>query len=210
MLFGRQQNREAVMTGLRRLIRTTLVGGILFLIPLVFVVVIVGKAFQIMKAVATPLAKLISVESFAGYAVVELLTAIIMILCCVLAGTLARSPWARKIHEKLDAVLLQMIPGYAWVKGITGGIRDDDAENLLRPVLVRFDDQTQLAFEVDRAVGGLVAVYVPGAPDPRSGAVSYVTGDRIEPVNAEFKAVVKICRNLGRGSTEILTGQSVG
>jgi len=47
----------------------------LFLIPLVFVVVVVGKAFQIMKVVATPLGKLIPVESFAGYAVVELLTA---------------------------------------------------------------------------------------------------------------------------------------
>jgi len=56
--------------------------------------------------------------------VVELLTVGIMILGCLLAGTLARSPWGRKVNEKLDAVLLQMISGYAWVKGITGGIRD--------------------------------------------------------------------------------------
>ena len=171
------------MGSLRRLIRTTLIGGILFLIPLVFVVVVVGKAFQIMKVVATPLAKLIPAQNLAGYAVVELLTVGIMILGCLLAGTLARSPWGRKVNEKLDAVLLQMIPGYAWVKGITGGIRDDDAEDLLKPVLVRFDDQTQLGLEVDRAADGRVTVYVPGAPDPRSGAVSYVTSDRIQPIN---------------------------
>jgi len=113
------------MSNLRRLIRTTLIGGVLFLIPLVFVVVVVGKAFQIMKVVATPLAKLIPAENYAGYAVVELLTVGIMILGCLLVGTLARSPWGRKVNEKLDAVLLQMIPGYAWVKGITGGIRDN-------------------------------------------------------------------------------------
>ena len=59
---------------------------------------------------------------------VELLTVGIMILGCLLAGTLARSPWGRKVNEKLDAVLLQMISGYAWVKGITGGIRDADQE----------------------------------------------------------------------------------
>jgi uncharacterized membrane protein len=195
------------MSSLRRLIRTTLIGGVLFLIPLVFVVVVFGKAFQIMKVVATPLGKLIPVESLAGFAVVEILTAFIMILCCLLAGTLARSPWGRKANEKLDTILLQVIPGYAWVKGITGGIRDDDAEDLLKPVLVKFDDQTQLGFEVDRADDGLVAVYVPGAPDPRAGAVSYVTGDRIEPVDAGFRAVLKICKNLGRGSTEMLSGQ---
>ena len=106
------------MSSLWRLTRTTLIGGVLFLIPLVFVVVVFGKAFQIMKVVATPLAKLIPVENLAGYAVVELLTAGIMILGCLLAGTLARSPWGRKANEKLDTILLQVIPGYAWAENI--------------------------------------------------------------------------------------------
>ncbi len=197
------------MSSLRRLIRTTLIGGVLFLIPLVFVVVVFGKAFQIMKVVAAPLGKLITIESFAGFAIVEILTAFVLVLSCLLAGLVARSPWGKKISQKLDAVLLQMIPGYAWVKGMTGEIHDEDAEEVLKPVLVRFDDQFQLAFEVDRAADGLVAVYLPGSPDPRSGAVSYVTGDRIQPVDAKFNAVVKICKNLGRGSTEMLSGQSV-
>ena len=195
------------MKDLRRLIRTTVIGGVLFLIPLVFVVVVFGKAFQIMKVVATPLGKLIPVESVAGFAMVEILTAFITIVSCLLAGTLARSPWGRKLNEKLDAVLLQLIPGYAWVKGIAGGLQDEDAEEVLKPVLVRFDDHFQLALEVDRAADGLVAVFIPGSPDPRSGAVSYVTGDRIQPVDAGFQSVVRICKNLGRGSTVILSGQ---
>jgi uncharacterized membrane protein len=195
------------MNALQRLIRDTLIGGVLFLIPLVFVVVVFGKAFQIMKVVATPLGKLIAIESFAGFAVVEILTVFIMVLCCLLAGMLARSPWGKKLNEKIDVILLQMIPGYAWVKGMTGEIHDEDAEEVLKPVLVRFDDQFQLAFEVDRAADGLVAVYLPGSPDPRSGAVSYVTGDRIQPVDAKFNAVVKVCKNLGRGSTAMLSSQ---
>jgi uncharacterized membrane protein len=197
------------MSSLRLLIRTTLIGGVLFLIPLVFAVVVLGKAFQIMKVVATPLGKLIPIESFAGFAIVEILTASIMILFCLFAGILARSPWGQKVNEKLDAALLHMVPGYAWVKGVTGGIRDEDADEFLKPVMVRFDDQFQLAFEVDRAADGLVAVYLPGSPDPRSGAVSYVAGDRIQPVDAEFKAVVKVCKNLGRGSAAMLSSQRV-
>jgi uncharacterized membrane protein len=195
------------MSRLRRLIQTTLIGGGLFLIPLVFAVVVLGKAFQIMKVVATPLGKLIPIESLAGFAIVEILTASIMILSCLFAGLFARSPWGQKINEKLDAVLLQVVPSYAWVKGITGGVSDEDADELLKPVLVRFDDQFQLAFEVDRVVDGLVAVYIPGSPDSRSGSVSYVTGDRIEPVNAGFKAVLKVFNNLGRGSTVMLSGE---
>jgi uncharacterized membrane protein len=187
-----------------KLIRTTLIGGVVFLIPLVFFVVIIGKAFHILKVVATPLGRLVTPDSVAGVAVVEVLTVAIMLLLCLIAGLLARSQWARNLYGKLDAVLLQVIPGYAWIRHVTGGIRDEDAEGLLKPVLVRFDDQSQVGFEVERTDTGLVAVYLPGAPDVRSGAVSYVQADRIEPVDAEFDVVVKSLRHLGRGSGVML------
>jgi uncharacterized membrane protein len=196
------------MTRLRGLIRATLVGGIIFLIPLVFVVAFFGKAFQIMKAVATPVGKLIPYETLAGFIVVDLLTILIIILCCLMAGMLARSPWGRRVNARLDAALLQVIPAYAWVKGMTGGLRDEDAEDVLKPVQVRFDDQLQLGFEVDRAEDGLVAVYLPGSPDPRSGSVSFVSPDRVQSVDVGVQAVSKIYKNLGRGSTNILPSQT--
>jgi uncharacterized membrane protein len=192
---------------LRQLFRTTLIGGIVFLIPFVFVVVFFGKAFQIMKVVATPVSKLIPYDRLVGFIVVDIITVVIIILFCLLAGALARSSWGRKANRKLDAALLQMIPAYAWVKGMTGELRDEDAEDVLKPVLIRFDDQHQLGFEVDRTENGLVAVYLPGSPDPRSGTVSYVTVDRLQPVDAAVAAVTKVQKNLGRGSTAILSGQ---
>ena len=196
------------MKNMRRLIRTTLLGGIVFLIPLVIVVAVFGKAIHIMQSVAVPLGEMIPVQSVAGVAVVPILTTVIMFVSCLVAGMLAQSSGGQKIYSKLDTLLLQMIPGYAWVKGVTGGIRDEDAEEVLKPVLVTFDDQSQLAFEVDREVDGLVAVYVPGAPDPRSGTVSYVTSDRIQPIDVGFKAVTKVCKNLGRGSSALIPGKN--
>jgi len=192
------------MKSLRQLIRTTLIGGILFLIPLVFVVVFFSKAFQIMKVVAIPVGKLIPYDTFAGFIMVDILTVLIIVLCCLLAGALARSRWGQRMNQKLDAALLQVIPAYAWVKGMTGELRDDDAEQLLKTVQVQFDDQLQLGFEVDRAEDGLVAVYLPGSPDPRSGTVCYVTSDRVRFVEAGVKTVTKVFKNLGRGSAEIL------
>ena len=194
------------MESLRRLVRTTLIGGILFLIPLVFIVVFFGKAFQIMKMFAIPVAKLIPYENLAGFIMVDILTVLIILLCCLLAGAIARSSWGRKLSQRLDAALLQTIPAYAWIRGMTGELRDEDAEAVLKPVLVRFDDQQQLGFEVDRNEDGLVAVYFPGSPDPRSGTVSYVTMDRVQPVEAAVAAVTKVQKNLGRGSIALLSG----
>ena len=187
-------------------LRLTLIGGVIFLIPLVIVVVVIGRAFQIMKTVTAPLDNLVPIDSVAGFAIVDVLALVVMVLLCLLAGLAARSPWGQKLYGRIDELLLQMIPGYAWVKDVTGDISDEDAADLLKPVIARFDDQFQLAFEVDRTADGMVAVYLPGAPDPRSGAVSYLTADRIQPIDAGFQAVVKSFKKLGRGSGAMLAG----
>lgn len=188
------------MDSVKSFIRTTLLGGVIFLIPLVLVVVIVGKAFSILQSVAIPLSTMIPVEEVAGIAIVPILTTFIILFLSMTAGLAARSAWGQRIYEKLDTVLLQLIPGYAWIKGMTGEIQDKDAEQVLKPVLVAFDDQSQLAFEVDRGDNGRVAVYLPGAPDARSGAVSFVSSDRVQSIDLGIKAINKICKNLGRES----------
>ena len=188
-------------------LRLTLIGGVIFLIPLVIVVAAVGKAFQIMQVVAAPLNRLIPIESVAGFAFIDILTIVVMVLLCLIAGLAARSPWGRKMYAKLDELLLQMIPGYAWIKGVTGEISDDEAEATMKPVLARFDDLFQVGFEVDRTDDGLVVVYLPGAPDPRSGSLSYMTADRIQRIDAGFTDVSKSFKKLGRGSGAMLPGR---
>ena len=189
---------------MRETIRATLLGGVVFLIPLVCIVVFVGKAFQIMKAVGQPVAKLIPVETVAGIAFIEVVTAVILIASCLIAGLVARSPLGRAVYARLDAMLLNVIPAYAWLKSVTADVTDEEVEAAFEPVLVRFDDQYQLAFEVDRVGDTIVAVFLPGAPDARSGAVSYVEADRVKQVEADFRAISRTCKKLGRGSGALL------
>jgi len=189
---------------MRKIIRTTLIGGVLFLLPLVFIVVVVEKAYEIIKVIATPLGNFFTTDSIAGIALVDAMTVVIMLVGCLIAGLFARSPLGRNLHMKLDTILLNVFPGYAWLKGVIGNIQDADAEKVLKPVLVRFDDFYQLGFESDRSREGLVAIYMPDAPDPRSGTVGYVTADRIQPIDAGFLDVVKSCKHLGRDSTDML------
>jgi len=191
---------------MRSFIRTTVIGGVLFLIPLAVVVAVLGKAFEVLKVLATLLSRLIPIETVVGIAIVEILTVGIMLLCCFASGLLARSSAGRSAYEAVDAILLQLIPGYAWVRVYTGDISDEEAERGLRPVLVQFDDQYLLAVEAERTDDGLVAVYLPNAPNPRSGALSYVTADRVKPLAASFQAVSKVLKDLGRGSSALLAG----
>jgi len=75
---------------------------------------------------------------------------------------------------------------------LTGPFADErDEGKVLKPIIAKVDDQSQPAFEVERADDGTVVVYVPGAPDSRSGNVVYLTPDRVEPLNITFAEVTK-------------------
>ena len=192
------------MKTLGSLIKTAALGGIVFLLPLVLLVVVVGKAFNIVKSLSMPLANLISAEKFAGYAVADLLTLIVLIVITVLAGMLARSPVFDSFYKKIDAIILQVFPGYSYIKGMTGSLSDSEAEHSLKPVAVIQDDMVQIGYEVERLADGWVAIYLPGAPDTRSGSVAYFTDDRIVPLDTDFAGIASCLKTLGRGSNKII------
>jgi uncharacterized membrane protein len=74
----------------------------------------------------------------------------------------------------------------------------------MSPVTARFDDSWQLAFEIERIEGGNVVIFLPGAPDPWSGSVCVVTGDRITPLDLTVNSAVDLMKRLGKGSTDAL------
>ena len=72
----------------------------------------------------------------------------------------------------------------------------------MKPVLVRFDDSWQIAFEVENIPGGTSAVFLPGAPAPWSGSVCLVTEDRIQSLESSLPVIIRTLKGLGKGSSE--------
>jgi len=185
-------------------IKATLVGGLLFLLPLVVVVLIIGKAFQISMMVAKPLGALIPIDSVGGVALVNILAALVILVLCYLAGLLARVSGVKRKVAGLEELLVAAIPGYAFAKTMVSGVvKAEDEVGKMTPVLVRLDDYKQIAFEVERTPGGNVVIFLPGAPNPWSGSVAYVSEDRVETLDMTPQAAIKNLRVLGRGSSSI-------
>lgn len=187
-----------------RAIRTTIVGGMLFLIPFVVIVVIAGKALQIMRMVAKPIVEVLGVDRVAMVAMIDVVAIVLLLGLCYLAGRIAVSERGRRVYRALDERLLDIFPRYGFVKAIASGVARDRAAHI-RPVIVRFDDLEQFAFEVERDASRAV-VYLPGSPDPWSGSVALVEAGRVTPVTAELPVVLKSLRGAGRGALAALAG----
>ena len=76
-------------------------------------------------------------------------------------------------------------------------------------VLVETDFGWQIGVETEKATGGLVAVFLPGAPNPHSGAVYFVPADRVRSSDVKLVAALNCMRRCGIGAAALLKDFSV-
>lgn len=184
-------------------LKTTILGGILFLAPLAILAILVTKIYQISFAIAGPLDKLIPIETFAGVAFVNILAILLIVLICYLFGLLARFTFLKTRLQRLDSLLIDLIPTYAIFKGIASNVAEDEGlKGHLKPVIARFDDYEQIAFEFEKGENYSV-VFLPGSPSVWSGASVIVEQERIRYLDISIHHAMKLLRVFGRGSLEV-------
>jgi len=190
---------------MKKFLVSTVIGGALFLVPAVFIIIILEKAFKIMLLVARPIEKLLPIDTVVGVGMINVLAVLLILLIFVLAGLVARGRQAQAFYKKLDGVLLELIPGYAWTKTVVGSLgKPEEEEQHFKPVVVTLDDQMQVGFELERGGDNLVVVFLPGSPDVRSGAVAYVTAERVAPLDAGFLTINRCMKHMGSGAAALL------
>ena len=187
-----------------KFLKTTMIGGIVFFVPIIIFIAIIGKAIKLTHKLAAPVSGLIPVDAIGNIPVADLLALVIILLICFLAGLAAKSTLARKSLSNLESRVFSKIQVYGFVKSKIDAIVQHEKEESMKPVLAQFDDYWQIAFEVERIPGETVAIFLPGAPDPWSGSVCYVTEDRIQPLKLPLLPVLKTLKGLGKGSNEQL------
>lgn len=97
------------------MIRTTIIGGALFLLPLAVVVFLLGQVFAVGLKIAQPIEGLSPVDHFGGVALDNVIALTLILLICFLAGLVARHATARRLVGNLEEWMLHTIPVYAMV-----------------------------------------------------------------------------------------------
>lgn len=189
------------MKKLLQFVRTTLAGGILFLVPVVVLVMILGKALAVAHKLADPLAARLPMESVVGLRTPVLLAITVLVVFCFIAGFFARTALAKKMVQGLAAAVLSKVPGYALLKSVSESLLGVEPQRAYPVVLARLDETWQI---------GLVAVFIPDAPNPQSGAVVFLTPEQFQPTNISLAAALKCLKYHGAESPGLLRGLPVG
>ncbi len=186
-----------------KFLKTTVMGGVLFLVPIVIFIVFIEKALHITHKLSAPIAAHLNIATLSATVIVELIAIIILVFFCFIAGLAAKTAGAKRFSESLEINVLEKIPAYALLKIKTQSLlKPEDADNMVS-VAVQFDDYWQIAYEIERLTDGRVVIFLPGSPDPWAGSVCVVTADRITLLDLPIKSAAILLKKLGKGTTAI-------
>jgi uncharacterized membrane protein len=191
---------------LRAFLKATIVGGVLFLLPLVLILAILGHALRLASRLVQPISDKFHLEHAAGISAVTGLAILLLVIVSFLAGIVARTSLGRRSSAWVENSLLGGLPQYRMFKSVAEGLVQIESASSLQPALISVDDGWQIGYVLERLENDWVAVFLPQAPTPMSGNVMYLPAARIRPLDITMIQAMSIVKHIGSGSAAALRG----
>ncbi len=183
--------------------RTTLVGGLTFLLPIVLIAWLFQKAMGLAGKLAKPAMALLPESLAGGVFVGALETGVALLIIAFVSGLLARTELGQRFMVWVENSLIGSLPQFSFVRGIAESADDSDNDHV-EVVLVPADAGWALGFIFESTDAAVVPVFLPGAPQWTSGSVVFAERTNIRPAGIGFPGAIKIMAKLGVGSDKVV------
>lgn len=188
------------MKHFRESILSTLVSGILLIIPIYVAILLLLKAMKSVGKVVRPLTRLLP-GSFPAEPVFSLLA---VLMLCLLVGIVLRTPVGQDARIKIEESIFQKVPGYEVFRNMTQQLAGRGQEGAWQPALAEIEEALVPAFIVEELDDRRFTVFVPSAPTLMAGSIYILTHDRVHPLDVQFMHAVKVVTHWGSGSKELI------
>jgi uncharacterized membrane protein len=196
------------MKAISQFVRTTILGGAFFLMPIVVLAYLLNKAFDFARRGLKPVATVIPDQLVSGTTKETILAVGLIVLLCFLAGLFARTLMAQKFTSKLESAMLSKVPAYDYLKQ-AGSSMMGLGEMAEHPVvLAQLGDAWRLGVQTDIVQGGLAAVFIPNSPNTFSGSVFFVARDRVQRLDVPLAGALRCLERCGVGGGSLLSNLS--
>jgi uncharacterized membrane protein len=187
------------MKTITKFLKVTLVGGLLVVLPVWVSLLLLLKAIKGAMAMLLPIAKLLP-QWFVHEKVAAL---VLLLLICFVVGLLIRTEPGQRFGDWLSQHILDRIPGFALVRGMTRQFAGDKEEQLFQPALVEIEEALAPAFIIEKHADGQFTVFVSSSPTPMAGAIYILQPERVHPVDVPLRKAMVCITKWGAGAAEM-------
>ncbi len=187
-----------------RFIVSNIVHGLFFIIPIVLVVVLLGKVFNLLRGLMTAVGLNFSGKTFLHASIKNIIAVTFILLICFLCGRLGKLKIGQKLIDWVERNVLSLLPGYQFMKSAAEDILGVTGHNFREVVILREGESMLLGFKVEDVTPTTAMIFVPIAPEPRSGRILIVDKKRLISTTLKNREAFMLIKGIGVGSGEVL------
>jgi uncharacterized membrane protein len=164
----------------RELVKTTIIGGASFLLPLAIIIFILSYALRLVRRIAEPISQSLHLDHLigAGVGTVTVLSVAVLVLVSFVGGMIARTAAGRRLTRWSESSFLGRFPHYQVLKSMAEGLAHIESTGGLKPALIAIEGGWQIGYLLEHLDNDWVVVFLPQAPSPMSGNVMYMPAER--------------------------------
>jgi uncharacterized membrane protein len=186
-------------------LKTSLIGGLFILLPLVLFYLLLSELLQVVVALATPIADLFPKGTFDQIKMPVVIGIILIVAASFLFGLAVRSVSLRRFGLWIERTLLERLPLYNAVKRMGRGLLGAQEDNAFRTgVFTSPNGEKEIVYVIEDHGDGQMTILFPFAPASFAGSVKIVSADRIQILEASFGDASRVIAHWGAGARELL------
>ena len=190
----------------REFITSTLVGGLLIVVPAYLAVLLLLKGMKSAATLVRPFAALLPDWVPAE----NLFSLLLVLIICFIVGVAVRTRSGRAVRERMEVALFGRLPGYGLIKSLTQRLSGASEETAWTPALIELEDALVPAFIIETLDDGRLTVFVPSVPTPLAGAVYVLSADRVHILDVPFTQAIRSISRWGSGSSDLVAAMRKG
>jgi len=187
------------------LMKTTL-GGLLILLPLLLLWLMFGEIFQLLTALARPIADALPQAWVKAVDAPAVMAVALIFVASFALGLSARTQIGQALGRWLERNTVGRLSLYAVLKNIsTRLIEIGEGDSHFRPALLDSGNgQRELAYVVEDHGDGFATIMLPRAPTPFSGEIKIVPVTQLVMIDAKLGDLTKVVSQWGMGAHALL------
>ena len=193
------------MKNILEFIKTSLIGGLFVLLPLILLYLLLDEMLQLVVMLATPIADLFPEGTFERINAPVLIGLILIVGASFIFGLALRFMTLRRLGLWIEEKVLGRLPLYSAVKSLSRGLIGAKEDAAFRPaILTSSDDEKEIIYVIEELGDGQTTVLIPWAPASFAGSVKIVSSERIELLDASLGDTSRVLGHWGMGARELL------
>lgn len=188
------------MKTLAEFTKTTLIGGILVILPIYVALLLLAKMIGGLLALLAP----VTAQIPAGVQFRHVIAGLLLVFACFVVGLIVRTGPGLRAKNACERAMLERLPGYAFFRGVARRLTGHGDEHTMEPCLAEIEEALVPAFIVEELENGQYTVLVPSAPTPMAGSIYILPAERVHPVDIPFTRAIGVFSKWGIGAGDFL------